>query len=191
MVAVNYLNLGPWPGAQGSGAEVPLPRNRPRPRAVPKPPRWSTAPQSRGVLRPRSLPGDWRRILPEALGPRPEAGLRPLRKQRRPEGGPLARGLQQVEGRKLPNNLRPGRGPAPRVTGGKEKSALTHRRKEGPLRSRRKEARATSTSSGREMETEQLFCVVSSPDTMLLSSRPFQWPHSTLKDSSTVCGQDY
>lgn len=40
----------------------------------------------------------------------------------------------------------------------------------------------------REIETEQLFCMVSSQDAMLLSSRPFQWPHCTLKGSIPVEG---
>lgn len=120
---------------------MPLPRNGRRPGAVPEPPRWSTAPQPRaGPNRPRSLPVDWRRFLREALGPRPKAGLWPLRKQKEPEKGPPARGLQQVEGRKLPNNLRPRRGPCPACHVRKRKTTLTHRRKEGPLPSERKEA---------------------------------------------------
>ena len=40
----------------------------------------------------------------------------------------------------------------------------------------------------REVETEQLFFVVSSQDTVQLSSRPFQWPQSTLKGTTALKG---
>lgn len=115
--STSYFTNCSLPAHSSGLRDLPLPRNGRRPGAVPEPPRWSTAPQPRaGPNRPRSLPVDWRRFLREALGPRPKAGLWPLRKQKEPEKGPPARGLQQVEGRKLPNNLRPRRGPAPRVT---------------------------------------------------------------------------